>query len=207
MAKAKIDLYSVKIHNTNNQMMKIFNNVYRNVAHKDIIESDLGDSGNPTLKKANKNGVVKLNGRTANSAFSSFISNSATQSLSQRNSSSTKKGQSKKDQLIQDFTRLIANKDKLKDSNKLSQIIDFMTNLQGIDQKNIAELAKAQAYIKDEIRALTNAEKERDENNKKLQTKNSIKFEHEVKFDDLLQMMQKRSDLLPQPVKVRAHSF
>ena len=72
-----------------------------------------------------------------------------------------------------------------------------MTNLQGIDQKNIAELAKAQAYIKDEIRALTNAEKERDESKKKLQTKNSIKFEHEVKFDDLLQMMQKRSDLLP----------
>ena len=74
--------------------------------------------------------------------------------------------------MIQDFTRLIANKDKLKDSNKLSQIIDFMTNLQGIDQKNIAELAKAQAYIKDEIRALTNAEKERDESKKKQQTKN-----------------------------------
>lgn len=207
LARCQIDLYSVKINNYNDQMMKIFNMVYKNIAHKDIIESDLGDGGNPTLKK--NNNKICIGGRTANSAFSSFISNSATQSLSQRytgNSCQSKKV-NKKNQLIQDFTRLIANKDKLKDSNKLEQIIDFMSNLQGIDQKNIAELAKAQAYIKDEIRALTNVEKEIDENKKKLENTKLIKFEYDVKFDDVLLMKQKRSDLLPQPVYVNAHSF
>ena len=81
-----------------------------------------------------------------------------------------------------------------------------MSNLQGIDKKNLSELAKAQAYIKDEVRSLINIEKQRDEEEKK-SDKDLLKFEYAVNFEQTKHMRQKRSDLLPQPIKVNAHSF
>lgn len=100
----------------------------------------------------------------------------------------------------------MANKDKLKDSFKLDEIIDFMSNLDKVDQTKIAELAKAQTYIKEQISALINAEKKRNKV-QNIPEQELLKFEYEVDDQEAELMEQFRADHLSKPMKVKAHSF
>jgi len=98
------------------------------------------------------------NGRTANSAFSTFICNSATQSLSQRYSATgdSGSGNKKADKLIQDFLILLANKESLKNPQRLDDIILQISKLNGLTKESAAQLSEAHIYLKDEISGLKN---------------------------------------------------
>lgn len=108
-------------------MFNVFNLTYKKVTRRDIIVSKLGE--NTQLISKDEKGLLSNNGRTANSAFSTFICNSATQSLSQRYSvtgdSSGSAGMGKQaDRLMKDFVVLLSNRDSLKDPKRLDAIID-----------------------------------------------------------------------------------
>ena len=98
-------------------MFNVFNMSYKRITHRDILVSKLGE--NTSLIGKDEKGLLSNNGRTANSAFSTFICNSATQSLSQRYSqsgdSSGSAGLGKQaDKLMKDFVVLLANRESLK---------------------------------------------------------------------------------------------
>jgi len=113
-------------------MFNVFNMTYKKATKRDIIVSKLGE--NTQLISKDEKGLLSNNGRTANSAFSTFICNSATQSLSQRYSatgeSSGSAGMGKQaDKLMKDFVVLLANRDSLKDPKRLDSIIDQIQKL------------------------------------------------------------------------------
>ena len=127
LAQMKIDLYGIKCNSSTDNMFRILSMTYKRICMKDIQVSALGEAVSMVGK--NEKGLLSNNGRTANSAFSTFICNSATQSLSQRYSAtggsagSAHSGNKTADKLIQDFVILLANKESLKNPQRLDDII------------------------------------------------------------------------------------
>jgi hypothetical protein len=97
-------------------MFNVFNMSYKRITRRDILVSKLGE--NTSLIGKDEKGLLSNNGRTANSAFSTFICNSATQSLSQRYSQTGDSNGSgglgrQADKLMKDFVVLLANRESL----------------------------------------------------------------------------------------------
>jgi len=163
-------------------MFNVFNMRYKSITRKDILVSKLGE--NTQLISKDEKGLLSNNGRTANSAFSTFICNSATQSLSQRYSatgdSSGSAGMGKQaDKLMKDFVVLLANRDSLKNPQRLDAIIDQISKLQGLTRETASQLSQAHTYLKDEINELKRQQRMLHLKNK-VESKNIYNIETEV---------------------------
>lgn len=86
----KIDLYAIKCNSSTDNMFKIFDMIYKQHTGKCIQISKLGEASQ--VGKRDGKGLDLKDGRTANSAFTAFITNSATASLSQRYGSTSNTG-------------------------------------------------------------------------------------------------------------------
>ena len=209
IAALGVDLYGIKCNETTNNMFNVFNMSYKRITHRDIIVSKLGQ--NTSLIGKDEKGLLSNNGRTANSAFSTFICNSATQSLSQRYSqtgdSSGSAGLGKQaDKLMKDFVVLLANRESLENPQRLDSVIDQISKLQGLSKETAIQLSQAHTYLKDEISGLKNQQRILHLKNK-VETSNIYKMKTEVTEEAKKDMKSKDSSKMTESFEVNAHNF